>query len=52
MVNKYDLDTPALLIDLDTLESNIREMAEYFKTVTTGLRPHMKTHRIPKITQM
>jgi len=52
MVNKYDLDTPALLIDLDKLESNIREMAEYFKTVTPSLRPHMKTHKIPKIAQM
>ena len=52
MVNKYDPDAPVLLIDLDTLESNTREMAEYFKTVTPGLRPHMKTHKIPKIAQM
>jgi len=52
MVNKYDLDTPALPIDLDTLETNTREIAEYFKTVTPGLRPHIKTHKIPKIDQM
>lgn len=52
IINKYDLDTPALIIDLDLLEANIKTMADYFATVEAGLRPHMKTHKIPKITHM
>ena len=51
-LNKYDLDTPALIIDLDALETNIKTMANYFKTVKPGLRPHMKTHKIPMISHM
>jgi len=50
--SKYDLDTPALLVDLDAVEHNIRLMSEYFKTVTPGLRPHVKTHKMPAITRM
>jgi D-serine deaminase-like pyridoxal phosphate-dependent protein len=52
ILNKYDLDTPALIIDLDLLETNIKTMADYFATVDSALRPHMKTHKIPKITHM
>jgi len=51
-IRKQDLDTPALLIDLDVMETNIKTMAEFFKTVGPKLRPHMKTHKIPLITQM
>ena len=28
-----EIDTPALLIDLDIMEENIRKMADFFKTV-------------------
>jgi 3-hydroxy-D-aspartate aldolase len=49
---KYDLDTPALIIDYDKMISNINTMAEYFKTVKPGLRPHMKTHKIPYISHL
>jgi D-serine deaminase-like pyridoxal phosphate-dependent protein len=51
-ITKYDLDTPALIIDLDRLNHNINYMAEYIKTVTPNLRPHMKTHKIPIISHM
>lgn len=47
---KSDLDTPALLIDLDAMEHNIRRMAEYYAPLRAGLRPHMKTHKTPTIT--
>ena len=47
---KSDLDTPALLIDLDAMEHNIRKMAHYYDTMTAKLRPHMKTHKTPIIT--
>ena len=47
---KTELDTPALLIDLDKMEANIQTMADYFTTVNASLRPHMKTHKTPIIT--
>lgn len=46
---KTELDTPALLIDLDKMEANIQTMADYFTTVNASLRPHMKTHKTPII---
>jgi D-serine deaminase-like pyridoxal phosphate-dependent protein len=39
------LDTPALLVDLDILEKNIREMAAHSWTSGVTLRPHAKTHK-------
>ena len=32
-MHKTELDTPALLIDLDKMEANIQTMAAYFTTV-------------------
>lgn len=49
--HKTELDTPALLIDLDILESNIQNMADYFSSISTDLRPHLKTHKTPIIAQ-
>ena len=42
---KKDLDTPALLLDLDAMERNIAAMAAYFQGVQARLRPHVKLHR-------
>ena len=47
--HKTELDTPALLIDLDKMEANIQTMADYFATVNANLRPHVKTHKTPII---
>jgi len=44
-----DLETPVLILDLDILESNIRDMAEFFRTKPTKMRPHIKTHKCPTI---
>lgn len=44
-----ELDTPALVVDLDILETNLREMAAYCALHGLGLRPHTKTHKIPSI---
>ena len=46
------VDTPALVVDLDQLESNIRKMAEAFKGTRVVLRPHIKTHKCPQIAKM
>jgi len=42
-----DLDTPALLLDLPTMESNLRKMAEFISQGKAALRPHFKNHQSP-----
>jgi D-serine deaminase-like pyridoxal phosphate-dependent protein len=46
-----EVETPALLVDLDKLEKNLRTMADYIKTVRAELRPHAKTHKTPEVAQ-
>jgi D-serine deaminase-like pyridoxal phosphate-dependent protein len=43
------LDTPAVLIDVDVMENNLRRMAEYCRQSCLDLRPHTKTHKIPEL---
>lgn len=40
-----ELDTPAVLVDLDTLERNMSRMAARARAAKVKLRPHTKTHR-------
>jgi len=44
-----EIDTPALLLDLDRLEANIARMAAFFADRPAALRPHTKTHKCPII---
>ena len=44
-----DVDTPALLIDLDAFERNLAKMAAAVKAAGVKLRPHAKTHKSPII---
>ncbi len=46
---KAAIDTPALLVDLDALERNLRTMADFFADKPAKLRPHAKTHKSPII---
>jgi D-serine deaminase-like pyridoxal phosphate-dependent protein len=39
------IDTPALLVDLDRLDTNIASMAEHARAGGVALRPHFKTHK-------
>ncbi|MES2123282.1 MAG: alanine racemase [Gemmatimonadota bacterium] len=39
------LETPALLVDLDLMHANIRRTAEYAATHGLHYRPHVKTHK-------
>ena len=41
------IDTPAVLVDLDVVESNIERMAAYAERAGVALRPHIKTHKSP-----
>ncbi len=44
-----DLDTPALWVDLDKLESNIAHLASHFSAAGVGWRPHTKGIKVPAI---
>ncbi|MGL6259695.1 DSD1 family PLP-dependent enzyme [Vibrio sp. WXL210] len=46
------LDTPALIVDLDKLESNLEQMQRRIDKLGVVLRPHTKAHKIPAIAQM
>src|SRR5918992_367082 len=48
----YDLDTPAIVIDVDVMEKNIRRVASYAHEHSLRLRPHTKTHKIPELGRM
>lgn len=44
-----ELDTPALVIDVDTMERNLNRAAGYARQYGLRLRPHTKTHKIPAL---
>jgi D-serine deaminase-like pyridoxal phosphate-dependent protein len=47
-----DVDTPALLIDLDAFERNLKHLADALpKDGRVKLRPHAKTHKSPDVAQ-
>lgn len=48
----FEVETPALVVDLDILERNMDKMMEFLSKGTVGLRPHAKTHKTPPIARM
>lgn len=44
-----DLETPALLIDLNIVERNLRRASDYASKNNLRLRPHTKTHKTPAL---
>src|SRR5690606_19822285 len=46
------LDTPALVIDLDAMERNLQRMAVWAKQQGLRLRPHAKTHKSAELAQL
>ena len=50
--SKWDLDTPALCVDLDKMEKNIKHVQTRLQGTGTGVRPHVKTHKCPAIAKM
>jgi D-serine deaminase-like pyridoxal phosphate-dependent protein len=44
-----ELDTPALLLDLDAFQRNVDRMARFFADRPASLRPHAKTHKCPHV---
>src|SRR5262245_52039668 len=47
-----ELDTPALLIDMERVEKNIRAWQDNIGANGVGLRPHVKTHKIPDLARL
>jgi D-serine deaminase-like pyridoxal phosphate-dependent protein len=44
-----DLDTPALVIDVDAMERNIAALSAAFREYGVAWRPHVKCHKSPAI---
>src|SRR5260370_19481051 len=47
-----EIDTPAVLIDAEILERNVRRAAEHCRKHQVALRPHIKTHKMPPLAHM
>lgn len=43
------VETPCIVVDVSRMEQNIRLMAEKAKQTNVNLRPHAKTHKMPRI---
>src|SRR5438552_10098564 len=46
-----EVDTPALVVELDAFERNLRTLAVSVKGRPVRVRPHAKTHKCPEIAQ-
>jgi len=44
-----EIETPALVVDLDALDRNVQRMAEFARSAGVRLRPHAKTHKCPSL---
>ncbi|HUQ86951.1 MAG TPA: alanine racemase, partial [Vicinamibacterales bacterium] len=51
-ISKWDLDTPALCVDLDKMERNIAKMQRTCNANKIAVRPHAKTHKCAAIAKM
>jgi len=51
-ISKWDLETPALCVDVDKLTRNIDAMRTKLAPMKVASRPHAKTHKCPTIAKM
>src|SRR5881397_1951698 len=51
-VSKWELDTPALCIDLDKMDQNMTTMRKKLAATGVATRPHAKTHKCPAIAKL
>jgi D-serine deaminase-like pyridoxal phosphate-dependent protein len=45
----WELETPAVVVDLDVMERNLSRMGDYCREQQLLLRPHTKSHKIPEL---
>lgn len=43
-----DLDTPCVVIDLQTVDANLKRAQAHADALGLALRPHIKTHKLPR----
>lgn len=48
---QYEIDTPAVLVDLDVAIANIMRFQAYADAHGLRVRPHIKTHKLPAIAE-
>jgi 3-hydroxy-D-aspartate aldolase len=51
-VSKWELDTPALCVDLDVFERNIAAMKARLDAMKVVSRPHGKSHKCPAVAKL
>ena len=51
-ISKWDLETPALCVDVDRLTRNIGAMQAKLAPMKVASRPHAKTHKCPTIAKL
>ena len=51
-ISKWELDTPALCVDLDKMEANIKKMQAALTRNGVAARPHAKTHKCAAIAKL
>ena len=51
-VSKWELDTPALCVDLDVFERNIATMRAKLTAMKVASRPHGKSHKCPAVARL
>ena len=44
-MEKSEIPTPALVVDMDAMEANLQHMADFFAVGPCRLRPHYKNHK-------
>src|SRR5262245_39361667 len=47
-----NIETPAVIVDVDVMERNVLRMASYCRDKNLNLRPHTKTHKIPELAKL
>jgi D-serine deaminase-like pyridoxal phosphate-dependent protein len=47
-----EFGTPSVVIDLDKVERNLKRVQAICDTAGVANRPHIKTHKVPKLAQM
>lgn len=47
-MTRDEIDTPAVLVDLDRAEANLRRAQGMFDAIGLRLRPHVKTHKLTR----
>jgi D-serine deaminase-like pyridoxal phosphate-dependent protein len=48
-LSMWEIDTPALCLDIAAVERNIAQLATFLKDKPAAARPHVKTHKSPAI---